>query len=164
MKCIDQSLIGELLNEAREVSRKRMNHNLHPSLDDKVQRFVNAMQPDTYVRPHCHFGEERWELFIILRGEVNVLCFDDSGKIANRKVLNANSENVIVEIPGDTWHTLVVTKKDSLVFECKSGPYIQNTDKNFAQWAPKEFEDSCEKFIDWFENGAVGSLPPTFNA
>ena len=66
-------LVGELSARAAASPRRRANHNLHPELADPVQRFLNAMEPGTYVRPHRHMAPEpKWELFVVLDGEVVV--------------------------------------------------------------------------------------------
>ena len=58
---------------AADSPRLRANHNIHPVLEDPVQRFFNAMQPGTYVRPHRHSTPPRWELFVVLRGALALL-------------------------------------------------------------------------------------------
>lgn len=47
---IDQVLFDRVAAEARESPRRRRNHNLHAE-PDLVQRFINVLQPGTYVRP-----------------------------------------------------------------------------------------------------------------
>ena len=43
------------------------------------------MQPGTYVRPHRHSTPPRWELFVVLRGALALLVFDDSGRVEERQ-------------------------------------------------------------------------------
>lgn len=54
MKRFDQSLLDTLAVSAAASLRRRANHNVYPTLDAPVQRFFNALEPDTYVRPHRH--------------------------------------------------------------------------------------------------------------
>ena len=68
MKLLDNATLTELLATAAASPRRRANHNIHPLLEGPVQRFFNAMQPGTYVRPHRHSTPPRWELFVVLRG------------------------------------------------------------------------------------------------
>ena len=48
---IDTDLLAAVCEAAAASPRLRSNHNLH-GLGDLVQRFLNALQPGTYVRPH----------------------------------------------------------------------------------------------------------------
>ena len=50
---IDQQLFARVAAEARQHPRLRLNHNLHQE-QDQVQRFLNVLQPGSYVRPHRH--------------------------------------------------------------------------------------------------------------
>ena len=50
---IDQSLFDRIALSARQRERLRCNHNFHRE-SDLVQRFLNVLQPGTYVRPHRH--------------------------------------------------------------------------------------------------------------
>jgi hypothetical protein len=66
MKVIDRDSLNRLSADAAERPRRRANWNLHPALDDPIQRFFNAMEPRTYVRPHRHDGAGRWECFFAI--------------------------------------------------------------------------------------------------
>lgn len=162
MKLINQKTIDDLISEAGNSPRKRINTNLHPTLDDTIQRFFNVMLPGTYVRPHRHIDDDRWELFVIVRGEAMVVTFNDKGEIAERHCLNPNSANIAIEIPGNTWHTIAATQANTVMFECKTGPYIKLSDKDFASWAPNENNPNKNKFIEWYIQGMVASSPPSF--
>ena len=59
---LDQGLFDRVAQSARQASRLRMNHNLHKA-DDLVQRFINVLQPGTYVRPHRHLRDNSGEGF-----------------------------------------------------------------------------------------------------
>ena len=56
LQAIDKSLFDRVAAVARRKPRLRMNHNLHQE-SDLVQRFLNVLQPGTYVRPHRHVRE-----------------------------------------------------------------------------------------------------------
>lgn len=159
MKIIDRQLLDELTNKAVNRERKRANYNLHEKLDDTVQRFFNAMEPGTYVQPHRHSGTDKWELFLILRGSLLVVIFAEDGSIISRTRLVAG-EDAGVEIPENTWHSLVSLENGTIMFESKRGPYSPTNAKDFAKWAPTENDPTCADFTDWFINGEIGSLPP----
>ena len=51
---VDSDTIADLVKRARQTPRGRLNLNLHPRLEDPIQRLLNAGSPGTYVRPHRH--------------------------------------------------------------------------------------------------------------
>jgi cupin fold WbuC family metalloprotein len=160
MKIITEDMLDNLNAQARESSRLRRNLNLHPVLEDPVQRFLNALEPGTYTRPHRHAGSDRWELFIILAGATSVLIFDDNGTVTRRIELDHHGAARAIEIPGNTWHTVVCRAPGTILFEIKRGPYDPISDKNFAPWAPAEGESGTDEFLRWYRDCAVGSRPP----
>lgn len=159
LKIIDKQLLDELVDKAVNSKRKRANHNLHERMDDNVQRFFNAMEPQTYVQPHRHCGSDKWELFLILRGSLLAVTFAENGSILSRTHLIAG-EDAGLEIPENTWHTLISLESGTLMFESKRGPYSPTNAKDFAHWAPAENDPACADFSEWFINGDIGSLPP----
>ena len=160
MKLIDDRMIERLSAGALASERLRLNHNLHPRLEDPVQRFCNAMEPGTYVRPHRHTAEDAWELFLVLRGAVAVVTFGGDGVVLERLTLSAHGPLYGVEIPAGAWHTLSPLEAGTVVFEVKRGPYRRLDDKDFAAWAPPEGDGACGEFARWFRNAATGSRPP----
>lgn len=155
MKAIDRAIIEGLIEKARSTERRRLNLNLHDDLADPIQRFLNAGEPDTYTRPHRH-GAGRWELFVALRGEADLVIFADDGAIASRTRLRAHDSDV-VEIPGACWHSIVYQAPGTVLFELKPGPYVQSTDKEFAAWAPEEGGPAAKECANWLATGPVGS-------
>ncbi|MGD8617547.1 MAG: WbuC family cupin fold metalloprotein [Gammaproteobacteria bacterium] len=160
MKIIDAQMILELTECAAESARQRCNHNLHPALSDPVQRFLNALQPDSYVRPHRHVDPPRWELFLILRGKAAILVFDESGGVQERIELVAGGSVSGIEIDPGRWHNLVALQAGTVVFELKQGPYAPMSDKDFAIWAPAEGRPETGRFLEWLREAQVGERPP----
>ena len=160
IKTVDQTQIAKLIQTANESERKRTNFNLHPELDDPINRFFNVMLSGTYVRPHRHSADNRWELFVIVHGEAVVVCFDDKGILISRHILNPDTANVAIEIPANTWHSIAIIQDNTVLYESKPGPYLAVNDKDFAHWAPKENENNTQQFINWFIYGQIGSSPP----
>lgn len=99
MKVITQHRLQALSREAVRCARRRANWNLHPSLDDPIQRFCNAMEPATYVRPHRHEAPARWELFLALSGAAAVVTFSDDGCLLARASIGAEGPDHGIEIP-----------------------------------------------------------------
>lgn len=160
MKRIDLEALDRLSSTARELPRRRKNLNLHAELGDPVQRLCNALEPGTYVRPHRHHGEGRWELFVALRGAAAVLGFDDRGRVCERIEIAAGGPVFGVEIPEATWHGLAALVPGTVLFEVKRGPYLALTDKDFARWAPEEGAPATAGWVRWFEQAQIGESPP----
>lgn len=157
LKLVGSELLGELSARAAASPRRRANHNLHPELADPVQRFLNAMDPGTYVRPHRHMAPEpKWELFVVLAGAVAVLLFDDAGAVVERVELAADGDLRGVEVPAGCWHSLVALRPGTVLFECKQGPYVALGDKDFAAWAPAEGEPGAAALLQRLAAARVG--------
>ena len=136
MKLIDEKLLDETTERAKMSPRLRMNHNFHESLDDPINRLINAMEPDTYLRPHRHKNPDKNEVFLLLRGKVALLLFDDSGNITEQVILDPKAGVYGGEIPCDVWHTLIVFESGSVIYEVKQGPFAPLAAENMAPWSP----------------------------
>ena len=154
MKRIDHQLLATLSTQAAASPRKRAHHNLHPRLDDKVQRLCIAMEPGTYVRPHRHMQPETWEILLILSGAVALLIFDDSGRVLERTELAAGGEVAAVEIPANTWHAVASLKTGTVVFEVKQGPYEPIAEANYAPWSPADGA-AAQRLEAWYRTAQV---------
>jgi cupin fold WbuC family metalloprotein len=157
---IDNDALVELSKTAQSLPRLRKNLNIHSQLDDPVQRLYNAMEPHTYVRPHRHPDEDRWEFFQVVSGRAAVLTFNQQGTVREKIELSQAGPNVAIEIPGNQWHTLVSLQSGTVLFEIKKGPYQPLSDKDFATWAPQEGDSAVETFIQWFNDALPGDFRP----
>ena len=128
MEYIDSKLLNETSKRARESERLRMNYNFHECLDAPAQRLLNALEPGTVLPIHRH--QHTSETYILLRGKIRVLFYNDNKEVIEEKVLNPLEGVYGVNIPKNTWHTLEVLEKESVLFEVKDGPYtpLQETD------------------------------------
>ena len=122
MKIIDSSMLDRLSEEAKESPRLRMNYNFHHSLDEKCHRFLNAVEPGTVVEIHRHPTKD--ETFVLLRGKVRVTTHNDDGSIIEDVVLSQESGIYGVDIPKNVWHKLESLEENSVIFECKLGPFV----------------------------------------
>ncbi len=151
--------LQDLSHTAQGLARLRKNLNVHATLDAKVQRLFNAMEPGTYIRPHRHARPNGWELMLAVRGRFAILLFDDQAKVIERFELSPESGPFSVEIPAQTWHTVVSLETGTVMFEIKEGPYTPVEDKDFAGWAPEETETEALSFINWFATAQPGEIP-----
>ena len=160
MKTVALGALDDLVRRAAGSARGRLNHNLHPTLDDPVQRFFNCFEPGSYVRPHRHTDPPRWEAFVALRGRAVVLEFDDRGRVAGRCEISPDGPAVAAEIAGDSWHTVAALRSGTVLFELKPGPYSPIADKDFAPWAPAEGDPVQARWAAWIAAAAPGDRPP----
>lgn len=121
---IDKKLLDEVSEQAKTSPRLRMNYNFHQSLDEKCHRFLNAVEPGTEVPIHKHPTKD--ETFVILRGKVRVTTHNDDGSIIDDVVLCAEEGRYGVNIPKGAWHTIEALEPDSVIFECKEGPFVEH--------------------------------------
>lgn len=147
MKLINKATLDDLTRQAQVSPRKRQSKNYHPLLSDRLQRMLNAFEPGTYVRPHRHWDMQKREVFVILRGRLLVIFFDDAGNVTDRVILDAAQGNHAVEIAPDEWHLATALKSGTVVYEIKDGPYDATTDKQFAPWAPDENDPLADNWL-----------------
>jgi cupin fold WbuC family metalloprotein len=161
MKRIDQTLLTTLSTQAAAAPRLRAHHNLHPQLDDPVQRLCIAMEPGTYVRPHRHAEPATWEILLVLSGAVTLLVFDDKGTVTERIELAAGGAVSAVEIPACTWHAVASTQPGTVVFEVKQGPYIPIAEANYAPWSPADGAQAT-LLESWYHHAKAGDSVPKY--
>lgn len=137
IQIVSHQLLDELVGKALASARQRINHNFHKDLAENPNRFLNVMVKGTYVTPHRHVDPPKCETFLLLRGSVLFITFEDDGEIASVHRLGDGGEYGIDITPG-IWHSLIVTSDTAVCFEIKPGPYAPANDKDFAPWAPRE--------------------------
>jgi cupin fold WbuC family metalloprotein len=142
IQTINRQLLDDLLQRARSLPRKRALLRLHDDDWEHAHRMLNALTPGTYVTPHRHADRYKGEGFILLRGKLAVLIFDDNGTLdrAQSRVLSSATGCLGMELPPGVWHSLVALE-EAVIYEVKGQPaggYVQALDKEFAPWAPAE--------------------------
>lgn len=136
MKIINEKLLNETVNQAKQSPRLRMNYNFHEHLDDPVNRLLNAMEPGTYIRPHRHLHPAKEEIFLVLRGKAILFVFDDEGNITSQLQLNPEKGAYGAELPAGTWHSLLVLESGTVLYEVKAGPFAPLSPDDLAAWSP----------------------------
>jgi len=153
IKLINQQLIDTVAKQAQTSERLQKNYNFH-QLSEKVQRFINIMQPGTYVRPHRHSRPEDingFEFFLALQGKIGVLLFNDRGDLIHQEQLSPQQNNYGIEIAEGTFHTLVALAPNTVIFELKEGPYLDRNDKAFLSDFPEEGTVAAEEQVKAWE-------------
>lgn len=156
MKIIDKRLLEALCEQAEASPRRRAHHLIHDSLQDPVQRMLIALQPGTYFRPHRHTAPPKWELVLVLKGAALWIGFDAQGRVTGRIEAGAHRGSKGMECPPGTWHSLVCLAADTVIFECKPGPFVPVPAQDFAPWAPAEGAGDVADYVRWMHRARPG--------
>ena len=144
---VDRQLLDQLTEKAKGSPRLRMNHNFHQGNESSCHRLLNAIEPDSYIRPHCHLDPEKDETFVLLCGRLGVLCFDRQGKVTETALLVAGTDQTVITIPHGVFHTAVSLVTGTIFFEAKAGPYLPFTDPEKASWAPDDGSPAAADYL-----------------
>ena len=147
VRIVSPADLDALSCEANARPRRRLNLNLHDDYADPVQRLFNAVESDSYLRPHRHTDPPKPECFVAIRGRFHLLIFDDEGRIVERIELAPQGPVVAADVPVGAWHGIVALEPGSIFFEVKPGPYAPLTDKDFAPWAPPEGSPEAQVYL-----------------
>ena len=128
---IDKKLLDEVSAQAQASPRLRMNFNFHKSLEDKCHRMLNAVEPGTDIPIHKHPDKD--ESFVILRGKVRSTTYNDDGSVIDSVILSQEDGIYGVDIPKGVWHKLESLEPASVIFECKSGPYVPHEEEGVLE-------------------------------
>lgn len=151
IQLINTSLLDETSRKASETSRLRMNYNIHSCLNDPVNRMLNALEPGAYLRPHRHLSPPKTESYIVLRGELDVLIFDDDGNLLQKQTLNPSTGNYGIDIPAGVWHSMIVKQSKTVIYEVKEGPFTPVAAEDFAGWAAEpDNEEGVKAFFSQY--------------
>lgn len=145
---LDQALFRDLTEQAAASPRGRQHHNFH-AMEEPCHRLAVGLQPSTYIPPHRHLSADKAETLLVLKGRLGVLIFDEAGQVREKRVLEAGGDCVGVDLPAGVFHGLVALAPDSLMFECKAGPYRPLSESEHASWAPREGEPGVAEYQAW---------------
>ncbi len=144
----DRELLQKLQKEARESKWKRVARSFSKP-GDKVQVMLNAVEPESYIRPHRHGNPRKVEIIQAVCGRIAAVSFDDTGNVLKKEVTEAEKCGNVILISAGTWHSMVSLESGSVMLEIIEGPYDAGTHKQFAAWAPEEGTDEA----GWFLSG-----------
>jgi cupin fold WbuC family metalloprotein len=144
---LTSELIINGIKASRNSERLRIILPVHRAQSAIVQRLINFLQPGTYIRPHKHPLDHASESIVLLQGEIRFFTFDNKGNVNSSEILSSSPIPGVVDIEPGVWHSFLVLEKDTILFECKKGPYNTKTDKEFAKWAPEESDPESKKWM-----------------
>lgn len=140
IKQINNALLVQLHNKAKESERLRQNFDLRTTAEDGSQRMLNALEVGTKVPIHRHTKSS--ETVVCLEGCFDEVFFeelpdmDTEGPVHNGEIsLNETCFKEVarfrvcprdgvygIQIPKMAWHTIEVYEP-STIFEAKDGAY-----------------------------------------
>lgn len=126
----DNTVFDALMSEASASPRLRMNMDLRNSPEDGSQRMLNALEMGTVMPIHRHRSTSETQL--LLKGVIDVMFYDDSGRETQRFRLDPLNGNHGVNIPAGQWHSLEVIEP-AVLFEAKDGPYAPLTEEDILK-------------------------------
>lgn len=135
---LDQALLNGLAMAARQSPRQRTNRNFHPDDAYPAHRLLIAIEPGSYVMPHCHRDPNKDETLVIVRGALGVVIFDGKNAVERSIALRAGDEVFGIDIPHGVFHTVLALQPGTVFFEAKAGPYVPIGEDERASWAPAE--------------------------
>lgn len=139
MMVIDKEFLDQLLEQAKESPRLRMNYDLRTTPEDHSQRMLNALLPGTVLPIHRH--TKTTETLVVLRGRMEEVFYEEGTEALmdgdsrcvdvchkrvlrekERVLLSANGPVQGLSIPVGQWHTVNVLDP-TVILECKDGKY-----------------------------------------
>ena len=145
---IDDSMLERAIEASNRSPRRRIIQPFHCCDDDVLQRMLNALQPGSYIQPHCHGSPPKAESILVLRGSIAYVTFSEHGEIERIFHLAAASPCFGIDTAPGVYHTFFALEPDTVLFEVKPGPYAVTTDKQFAPWSPPEGSDEGRRYLD----------------
>ena len=140
IQLLDNRLLGELHEKAKDNERKRMNYDLRTTAEDTSQRMLNSLEVGTKVPIHRHLKTS--ETVVCLKGCLDWVFYeelpgvDTGGPVHDGET--AADETCFVEtarfrvcpreglygiqVPLGAWHSVVV-HEPSTILEAKDGAY-----------------------------------------
>jgi len=129
--------IDDLINLAKLNQRRRVRLCSHSSPEDLVHEMFIVHKKGEYIRPHKHINKT--ESMIVLQGEVDYVCFNNSGKVV--EVIRMGDTNS--QLPfyfnnkNGIFHTLIIRSEWLAFLEVTSGPF-NKCETLFPKWCPEE--------------------------
>jgi len=143
---VSTSDLQELKRLALLNPRQRVRLCAHRSPTDRLHEMFIVHAQDCYVRPHKHIQKN--ESMTILEGEVDVVLFNENGKIREINQLGAPETGKIFyqRLPQETYHMLIIRTELLVFHEITEGPF-RRVDTIFPDWAPAEEDITSMEYV-----------------
>lgn len=133
-----------LKEKALTNKRERIRLCAHLSTENAVHEMLIVHTKGTYIPPHKHPGKS--ESFHMIEGDLDIVVFDDQGDIFQVITMGEYSTGArfFWRLSESNYH-MVIPRSDIIVFhETTAGPFVLETSKNLAPWAPSEADEPAQ--------------------
>jgi cupin fold WbuC family metalloprotein len=144
---ISEQRVRDAIEYSRSSPRRRVIAPFHKHHADPLHRMLNAVQPDSYIRPHRHLDPPKAEGWVLLRGALAFFTFDDDGRVRDCMRVAAGGDPFGVDLAAGIYHAFIALQPDTVIYEVKPGPYAADNDKSFAPWAPAEGDPQVPAYM-----------------
>jgi cupin fold WbuC family metalloprotein len=155
---LDDEVLQGTVRASRGSPRRRMIQPFHRSAQDTLHRMLNAVQPDSYVRPHRHLDPPKAEAWVVLRGAMVFFTFEEDGAIRDCIEVRAGGPAFGVDLIPGVFHAFLAIEADTVVYEVKTGPYSASNDKEFARFSPAEGADEASDYLEYLQQESARRL------
>lgn len=137
---VDGDWTERIKTNARTEPLRRARLNLHHDESNQVQEMLIAFCKDSLTMPHRHLG--RTESFHMVEGRLELVFFDDGGRVNRRLRLGAPGSGLpsLYRLNAPDWHLVIPLDEMVVVHEIGCGPFIRDAELPPA-WAPRDFEE-----------------------
>ena len=144
---VDRADIEAMVARAEQNPRRRIRLCTHKDSRDTLHEMLIVHTSDTYVRPHKHLAKS--EAFHIISGTVDVVLFDEAGKILTIVPMGdyASGRKFYYRLADPLYHTLLIRSDRVIFHEITNGPF-DRADTLFAPWSPEiDDGDTAREFM-----------------
>lgn len=131
---VDRSLIRSLKEIASDTAKKR-SRLIVGREDSPVQEMFIVLGKDSYVRPHRH-PKDKPESYFVIEGELDVLLFKEDG--SEHRTIRLSKETPFYRMKGGWFHQPVAVTEWCVYKETYAGPFVKESDVEYAAWAAEE--------------------------
>ena len=142
-RMINKEFLEQLLLQAADNPRKRVNYDMRTSPEDGSQRMLNAMQPGTEVAVHRHPNSD--ENVLAIEGRLDVILLEKDPLVHGEGCMVHGSGLKEIErfhlcpkegrygcqVPKGVWHTVEVIEP-SVIYEAKDGKYGEDGSEMYS--------------------------------
>ena len=111
---ITDKILDELTKNAKVSPRLRIGMDLRNTPEDKSQRMLNALEPDTVMPIHRHKGTS--ETCVCIRGHFEEYFYDSEGNLTN--TIDMVPGGTVLNIEKGQWHSLKCLEPGTILLEC----------------------------------------------
>jgi cupin fold WbuC family metalloprotein len=151
-----------LKEQTKRNPRKRARLCTHRDVSDSLHEMIIVNVRDTYVRPHKNLNKPK--SFRMLEGVMDVVLFDDEGKVTGFTRLGAYESGYpsYFRLHTTRFHTLRTVSSLGIFQETTRGPFAAG-DTVFAEWAPDDKDAAAAADFLQEVDAGVASFPSTQN-